>query len=783
MSGKKRSKASKKGKAGGTVGTPGGGTHLQRALDLRRSGDLQGAVSVLLRAVDAEPRNPQVHNELALALWDLGDLRGARSAYLKALEIDDSIFAVLNNLGHLCWVMGEHHEAVRHLRKALQVSPGDARVLLNLGNACAAAGLEAEAEKHYLEAIRVDPRFAEPYNSLAGLLNARGELSRAIDMCRKAVAIDPDHLSAYGNMAGPLVGTGRFEEGLQLMRELFRTKGPIPFVVSNYLFMLHYDPSQSPRNIWKEHRNLGLERETLIRREPDERPFVRPKKKDGSRLRVGYVSPDFKCHSVAYFADPLLEGHDRQRFEVVCYSDTKREDEWTKKFQGHADEWYKAVGMGDRELTQKIREDRIDILVDLAGHTGENRMGVFARRAAPVQVTYLGYPDTTGLETMDYRLTDPWADPEGMTDHLHTEKLVRLPRGFLCYRPPSGCPSVQPPPCLDRGHVTFGSFNNRSKINDKVVDTWTTILERSPHSRMLIKCQALADGETRDVLARMFMDRGIGEDRVRLVGKIPSVLEHLAFYGEVDIALDTFPYHGTTTTCEALWMGVPVITLVGDAHVSRVGLSLLSRVGLEDLAVNSLDEYVARALVLARDTDRLRAWRMEAREKMSRSPLMDVASFVGDVETAFSRMWNECCGKRDDVMPRGEKPHGVADAREDEREMARKILDGISHELCTRMLIEGEEHFSQGRMAEASRCFARVTRQTGDQALLCRAYNNMGVVAHGMGETEKAEKMFMTALENDPLDAHAFSNLSEIRGAGEREILRVEEPGGKTIGR
>jgi predicted O-linked N-acetylglucosamine transferase (SPINDLY family) len=361
------------------------------------------------------------------------------------------------------------------------------------------------------------------------------------------------------------------------------------------------------------------------------------------RLRIGYVSPNFRRHSVSYFLSPLIAGHDHRLFEVFCYAQVANPDNVTKRFRRLADGWCSTVGMTTSAIADRIRNDGIDILVDLAGHTANNRLLVFAERPAPVQVTWLGYPNTTGLSAMDYRLTDAVADPEGPGDNLHTETLIRLPAGFLCFTPAPETPPVTDPPVLANGHVTFGSFNNPSKVTASVVASWARILEAVPGSRLLLKNRSLADDGTRQRYSALFAERGISEERLIFHAWIASMSGHLGAYGRIDIGLDPFPYNGTTTTCEALWMGVPVITLQGDRHASRVGASILKTVGQGEMIADSVDDYVDAAVKLAENTDALTSLRRDLRPAMAASPLWDAAGFTRDVESAYRDMWRRWC--------------------------------------------------------------------------------------------------------------------------------------------
>jgi predicted O-linked N-acetylglucosamine transferase (SPINDLY family) len=359
-------------------------------------------------------------------------------------------------------------------------------------------------------------------------------------------------------------------------------------------------------------------------------------------LNIGYLSPDFCTHSVAFFIEEVLAHHDRKKVKVFCYSNTPGADDFTQRFQELADHFRDIRPLSDDAAAEMIRKDKIDILVDLAGHTRNNRLLVFARKPAPVQLTWLGYPDTTGLSTMDYRLTDAIADPEGAADHRHSETLVRMPHGFLCYRPAGEFYPVSKLPMLNAGGVTFGSFNNNSKISLPVITAWAAILKRVPESRLKLKSRSFGDSGSRKAILEEFETHGVPAERILFEGYRLSLKEHSLLYSTVDIALDTFPYNGTTTTCEALWMGVPVITLSGDCHVSRVGQSILTHLGFEEWVGKSLIDYVDRAVALACDPERLGEIRASLRGRMIDSPLLDAIGFTAVLEGTFRSMWSQC---------------------------------------------------------------------------------------------------------------------------------------------
>jgi predicted O-linked N-acetylglucosamine transferase (SPINDLY family) len=360
------------------------------------------------------------------------------------------------------------------------------------------------------------------------------------------------------------------------------------------------------------------------------------------RLRIGFVSSDFREHSVSYFMEPVVQHRDRTQFEFYAYATSGVEDEVALRLKSGFDVWRNVASLGHEPLSRLIFDDQIDVLVDLNGHTAGNRLPVFARKPAPVQVAWLGYPNTTGLQAIDYRITDAISDPPGLTESLHSEQLWRLPTCFLCYRPPAAAPAVVVESrTTDR--VVFGSFNNHRKYSDSVIAAWSRILLAVPGSTLVLRVQGAEDASINAALAARFAVRGVVADRLSFLPSVVAALDHLMRYERIDVALDTFPYAGTTTTCDALWMGVPVVTLAGAVHASRVGCSLLSAVGLPELIGDDVDRYVALAVELALSNDRRQALRSELRLRMARSPLTDGEQFTRSIESAWRTMWATWC--------------------------------------------------------------------------------------------------------------------------------------------
>ena len=471
------------------------------------------------------------------------------------------------------------------------------------------------------------------YNELGYICRCIGLSSEAIKYQQKAVETDPNNAELLANLARMLIGTGKVQEGIELFRKAIEIEPSNAAMHSNFLFNLHFLPHLDPQMIFDEHEQWGQIHAPVSlakishnnNRDPDR------------RLRIGYISPDFCAHSVAYFFEPLLDGHNRDLVEVFGYGNVRMPGTVTERLKQKFDHYRNIRGIDDVTVVDMIQRDQIDILVELSGHTTDNRLLVMARKPAPIQVNYLGSPDTTGMKAIDYRFTDIQANPPE-SKKFNTEELVYLPNGFICYRPSEHAPAVVSPPALKNNYITFGSFNSRSEIHPHIIDLWAEILRINSNSRLLLKFGVSADSELSKYYFDQFEQKGISSKRVGICGW-KTIDEHLGLYGQVDIALDTYPCNGFTTTCEALWMGVPVITLVGECHASRIGLSILNTIGLDFLAAFKPDEYVAKASALAANYQDLTILRSSMRQRMKESPLRDTKGFARKVEAAYRKMW------------------------------------------------------------------------------------------------------------------------------------------------
>ena len=616
------------------------GAHKSLGKALQVLGRLDEAAASFRRALELMPEYAEACNDLGIVLLAQSKIEDAKASFQKAAALKPGFAEAHYNLGNLFYEQRNFNEAAASFRQAIVIRPNHAAAHNNLGNALKHLNRHKEALVSFQKAIAINPGYAEAHNNLGNLLNDQGKYAEAAACCRRAIVLNPDFAAAHSNLGNAFFHQGLMVDAVASFRQAAEL-GRDNAYFTNLLLTLNYLPGMTQEEIYTESLQWG-DRLLANLQFNNDIAYSNNKEKE-RRLRIGYISPDFRAHSVAYFFEPVLKGHSRKNFEIFCYANVQKPDAASKRMQDEADHWFSITGLDDDAAAAQIRRDHIDILVDLAGHTGDNRLPVLARRPAPVQVTWLGYPNTTGLRIIDYRLTDHIADPPGEADRLHSENLVRLEHGFLCYQPDAAAPEVAPLPCLRSGYITFGSFNNLAKVSPEVIMVWAQILAAVPESHLLLKAKQLGNDETRDRYVHMFGAAGIAADRLELHSRLPQQAEHLALYSRVDIGLDPFPYNGTATTCEALWMGVPVVTLLGDRHAGRVGASILHRLKLDELVAESPDEYAALALALATDLKRLSEMRASLRSRMLGSTLMDRQLFIRTLEHAFRRIWRRWC--------------------------------------------------------------------------------------------------------------------------------------------
>ena len=571
------------------------------ALEHHRAGRLGEAEKEYRDILRRAPQHADSLNLLAVIGLQTGNLEAALVLVQQAVALRPDAAVCRNTLGQVLERLGRDDEAAGCYEAAIELDPSYAEAHNNLGVLRARRDLLEAAEALYRKAIELDANYAGPHTNLGNLLKDRGELDAAIGCHRRAIEIRPD------------------------MSQLH----------SNLLLTLHYHPDYSPADLKREH--LAWAERHVAPLERVRRPHENSTDPD-RRLRIGYVSPDFREHPVARFMLPLLQQHDRQQVEVFAYSDVASPDPVTGLVRRHVDHWRDVATLGDAQLAEAVRADGIDVLVDLAAHSGHNRMLTFARKPAPVQVTYLAYCSTTGVDAIDYRITDRFLDPPGEEGH-YTETSMHLPHCYWCYSaPPLGRASMD----HRAGPPTFGCLNNYAKVTDATLTLWARVLRRVPEAQLLLYARTLAH---RDRVHRALREAGVDESRAVFVGR-QSLALYLETYRDIDVALDPYPYGGGTTTCDALWMGVPVVSLAGRTAVSRAGSTLLSNVGLEHLVARSDEQYVERAAELIRDQGGLAELRRGLRDRLEASPVMNARQFGRDFEAALRTAWRAWCVRR-----------------------------------------------------------------------------------------------------------------------------------------
>jgi predicted O-linked N-acetylglucosamine transferase (SPINDLY family) len=630
---------------------------LTRAYEFLRAGSFPQAEQVCRQILQVDSANAQAWFWLGVACQGQGKLAEAAAHYRQAIALRPEFAEAHSNLGGVLAMQRMLEGAVASLRRAVQIRPDFPEALNGLGTALHALAQLPEAEVHLRQALQLRPDFADAHYNLGNTLYSRGLPDAAEEQFREALRLRPSDAKAQANLGSVLKDQGRLEETLAAYRQALMLRPDNARVHSNLLYALLHDSRATPEMVFAEHRRWAeIHAEPLAVASGSPLRGLTPPARPG-RLRIGYVSPDLHRHVVASFLEPILATHDHERFEITCYANVARPDAVTRRLQRYADRWRWLVSLTDEEAVQLIREEGIDILVDLAGHTANNRLLVLARKPAPAQVTYLGHPATTGMRAIDYRLTDAWADPPGMTEHLHSERLVRLPGSALIFQAGESPemtrwepgtqgtgggmedPSSGDAPAWVSGEVTFGSFNKLAKLNAEVFALWSRILAALPRARLVVKVGATERGKERLLLA---LDQaGIDRERVTCLGRSPTQLDYLGMYRGVDICLDPFPFNGVTTTCDALWMGVPVVSLAGRTSVSRQGVSILSQLGLTEWVAESPDAYVAIAVRLGDEVEELRKLRASLAERMRVGHRQHAQAFTRNLEAAHRRIWGE----------------------------------------------------------------------------------------------------------------------------------------------
>ncbi len=577
--------------------------HNNLGLLLRRSGQIAQAIASYRQAIAAQPDFVQAWNNLGLALKDSGQLDAAAVALRRALALRPGDADVHNNLAAVLVQQGDNRAALDCVNAVLQLQPDHILAHLHRAEALRNLGELDAAVDEYQRTIALQSDLVLAHMGLGSCLKDRGELDEAIACYRRALAIDPNSLSAYQCL----------------------------------LVSLHYHPGFGAEAIYQEHLQFAKRFEQPLRE------IQRPHRNDcllNRRLRIGYVSPDWCNHPIGRAMLIPLSAHDRAQFEITCYSTSLRPvDAITTALQKRSDRWSNLNGLSDEQAAERIREDGIDILVDLAMHTADNRILIFVRKPAPVQLTWLGYPGTTGLRSIDYRLSDRYLDPSEEIEEFYTERSIRLAHCFWCYQSISEAPIVNTLPALDNGFVTFGCLNNFAKASEPALRLWAQVLNSVADSRFILLCPR---GSARQRVQTFFEKNGVSAQRLEMVDRL-SQESYFRLHHRIDIALDPLPYPGHTTSLDALWMGVPLITLSGATAAARGGTSILTNLGLSGFVARSEHQYVAIAKNVASDFDALSQLRPTLRDRLQRSPLMHAGRFTADLEEVYRRLWIEWC--------------------------------------------------------------------------------------------------------------------------------------------
>ncbi len=603
-----------------------------------QTGHPEIAVKMISQAIALKEDDPFLYNNLGSAFKDMGRLNEAEASYRRALALDPRFVDALSNLGSVLRTRGRTDEAMDCYRRLLLVNPEHAGAHDNLGSLFRDQGRLDEAEAMFRRVCILDPGFVEAHVNLGVSLQEQDRFDDAVACYEHVLSLKPDDVEALNNLGNTFKAQGNLDEAIVCHNRVLAIKPESALHHSNLLLTMVYAASVSPQELAATAREFGKKIADPLRRKS---PLIRDDDPE-RKLRVGYVSPDFHEHAVNYFFEPLLKLHDRRQFELFAYANVIREDAVTTRLKREFDHWRDIRPLNDDEAADLIEADAIDILVDLAGHTRENRLMVFARKPAPVQVTWLGYPATTGMDAVDYRITDGYAEPPGMTEHLNAETLWRLPEIFCCYAAHENSPAgIDHPPFEDNGYITFGCFNNFAKVTDPVLETWARIMAQVPESRLLLEITGIDSPQFRAATEARLLRSGLPLDRIILEPRKRS--NQFVLYNRIDIALDPFPCTGGTTSMDTMWMGVPFVTMAGDHFVSRMGVTILTNAGMPELIARNVDEYVDLATNLALDRDRLRGLRHNLRDRVASSPLMNQKSFARNMEAAYREMWRKWC--------------------------------------------------------------------------------------------------------------------------------------------
>jgi predicted O-linked N-acetylglucosamine transferase (SPINDLY family) len=602
-----------------------------------QKGRLDEAARLLGRAVQLGGHIAMLHGNLGAVMSDLGRLDEALACFSRALEIDPRNSDAFFNRGNTLAKLDRIPEAIAAYEAAIAANPANAGACYNLGNQFTALGRLADAEDMLRRAVELNPNYTDAIFNLGQVLSNRGKLDEATGFMHRGLALNPRSAEGLNNLGCILNDKGIGAEGIEYFKKALEVAPTMSRAYSNLLMAMHYVPGVTNQHMLEAARHFM---DYVPAQEAGAVAFTNSRDPDRA-IRIGFVSGDFYTHPIGHFLASVLEARDRARFQVYCYSNNAYADDVTARLKAASDQWRMIDALSDADALGLIRADAIDILIDLSGHTAKNRLPLFALRPAPVQASWIGYFGTTGVPQVDYLLMDPVSVRDG-EERFYTETVIRLEAGRFCYTPPSYAPEVAPPPVLSRGTITFGSFNNLNKLKPPVIALWAEVIKAVPDSRLLLKWKSLTEDGTRQTILDAFAAHGVAADRIELRGASPHA-QMLAEYGDVDIALDPFPYCGGLTSCEALWMGVPVITYPAEFPVSRQTEGFLEMLGLSDLVAFDPHQYVENARRLAADPARIAAIRESLRHRLRATPLIDAGRFARILEAALAGMWRAWC--------------------------------------------------------------------------------------------------------------------------------------------
>ncbi len=686
----------------------------------KQIGQAVDALIPLQRAVELSPNDAETLNNLSITYQELGHIDKAEISCRQALQINANFAEALNTLGIILNDQGRFVEAEASYRQALQIKPNYTSALNNLSNILDELGRHDEAVKTCLQILEIDPNYAPVYLPLSNILQAAGRLDEAEKYLRKALAIRPEFFVAYNNLGNTIQDLGRLDEAEACFRQSLEIKPDYEPAFRNLLFSSNYHPDKTSAEIFKTYQEYDEKFASPLQKEwrahDNNRTIDR-------RLKVGYVSPDFKKHSVQYFLEPLLAHHNKQAFEIYAYAELTQEDAVTARLKSHVDHWIPTRGLSNIALAERIRADGIDILVDLAGHTGKNRLQVFARKPAPVSVSWLGYGYTTGLKAIDYFLTDVTTVPHG-SEPFFAEKPCRIATPSFCYRPNEDMGNISSLPASTNGYITLGTLTRAIRINHRTIRVWSSILNQIKHARLVIDSKDFREKPMQDSLAKKFAAYGVERERLAIGCHSPpwDVLR------SIDIGLDCFPHNSGATLFETLHMGIPYVTLAGRPSLGRLGSCILQGVGHPEWIANSEDEYVSKVIALANDTSRLSQIRDTLRKQMEDSPLRDEASFALKVEAAYRSLWKNWCEEKND-MPNTQQTETLM------------------------------QLFNQGQYAEVVPLAQQITKNFPEYGF---SWKILGVALKLTDKTNEALFPMQQAVKWLPNDVEAFNNLGNL---------------------